>query len=97
MRPSTGSPKQLARASRSRHWNSWTKSFGSSACESRRRLSLHIEGAILLPGDGSDVPLPLAVGGELRTEVPRDPLPKFTAIELPFVLVVGHDSGGGEA
>lgn len=58
---------------------------------------LHIEGAILLPGDGSDVPLPLAVGGELRTEVPRDPLPKFTAIELPFVLVVGHDSGGGEA
>jgi hypothetical protein len=49
---------------------------------------LHIEGVIPLPGDGSDVPLPLAVGGELRSEVPRDPYQNHPAPGVPFELTV---------
>ncbi len=43
---------------------------------------LRIEGAISLPGGGSDGPLPLAVGGELRAEVPQDPCQDFAAMRF---------------
>jgi hypothetical protein len=51
---------------------------------------LQVHGVIPIPDDGSDIPLAAAVGGDVRAEAPRNPLPDFTGtrtlVRVPFRL-----------
>jgi len=72
----TAWPSRPVSGSKSRRWRSWRQVYELFDLRVQETASgLQIEGAILLPGDGSDVPLPLAVGGEVRSEFPQHPRP----------------------